>query len=276
MNNELFAIDQGKPTITLPSHLIGYWLNLDNPDDQARYKAIKAERRALGIKLFDCIDNAHPSGGDNCDVDLETTFLFDNQWNTTDGRHVFDWYESIVPNRRIKIGYFLTITPEMTAIRANTCKCGYCGAEYYDAENSGKFCGRCIDSEYLKEEELHFLRVMPINYKGNRPPLSPDEASRLLPFYVEQQTTAKGSRAVAKRQKQRADIEADYQKETTAAKMEHDGLMWLWERNISLDNVIFYDHSQTFCFGWRHPLDAGVRAKITELLEGFPYHYEMK
>lgn len=241
MNTELFAVDHGKPSKTLPSHLTGYHLNLDDPDEAARYKAIQQWRRAAGVKLFDCIDG-HPAGGDDCDVELETDFVFDNQWNTTDGRRVFDWYESIVPNKRIKIGHYLEITSKMVILRANTCKCGYCGKEYYGADNSGKFCPACLDSKHLKESDLYLLRVLPVSGNDKRPALTLLEAAELTPLYVERQTTATGSRAAARREKQRLDIEADYIKETAAAP---ELLAALEDVTASLFMYEFVEHEKT-------------------------------
>ena len=47
MNNNLFATDHGKPSATLPSHVTGYWLNLDDPNDAAKYEEIKKEHEMM-------------------------------------------------------------------------------------------------------------------------------------------------------------------------------------------------------------------------------------
>jgi hypothetical protein len=89
-------------------------------------------------------------------IELETDFLFYNQWNTVagtfgsaNGWRVFDWAEDAFPNHRrenIKRGHWLEQTEEMKEIRRKTLKCGYCGA--FHPHDSGKvFCDRCLDNE---------------------------------------------------------------------------------------------------------------------------------
>jgi hypothetical protein len=237
------------------------------------------ERKQAGVKLFDCISSDPPAGGDDSDIDLETGFIFDNQWNTTDGRRVFDWYESIVPNRRIKIGHYLTITPAMVEIRRNTFKCGYCGKEYYGTQNAGRFCPACLDSPYLKQDDLRLLRVLPAgaSFNGSRPELTPEESAIILPDYVRRQTRGTSSRAARKHREEKQDILKDYRKTVTTARHEKDGLLWLYKQGISLDNVIYYNHTDTFCFGWRQPITSfDVYHELERLLVNFPFKWEIK
>jgi hypothetical protein len=59
------------------------------------------------------------------EIELETSFAFENQWNATDSEangpfknyRVFDWYEPIYRNEQIHHGYYLAMTPELVDFR---------------------------------------------------------------------------------------------------------------------------------------------------------------
>lgn len=213
-------------------------------------------------------------------VEIETAHIFGNQWNTADGRRVFDWYEEYT-HQMFRRGHWLEITPELAELRRVTHSCGYCGKHYgphHDAMPGTPFCTACLDSEYLKAEDLKLLRLLPVceTFGGTRPDLTDAERAELMPRYVERQTTGTDSRAKARRDKQRADVLEKYTKETTAATQERDGMLWLWDNGVSLDNVIYYDHTRTFSFGWRSPVGAEVKARLLDLLTGFPFAFVIK
>ena len=48
------------------------------------------------------------------------------------------------------------------------------------------------------------------------------------------------------------------------------------EAGIPLDNFIFYEHTETFCFGWRNGLSDEVKEVLKEKLKDFPYKIELK
>ena len=51
---------------------------------------------------------------------------------------------------------------------------------------------------------------------------------------------------------------------------------WLLDHKFrELDNVIYYSHTDKFCFGWREPYGADASV-LRESLEGFPFDYEVK
>jgi hypothetical protein len=226
---------------------------------------------------------AHIKPLDGCEVTLETKFLFTNQWNTAPtetsdkGLRVFDWAEAIYPNKRIKEGQYLEVTKEMTDLLKNTLKCGYCGAQY-NKTDAPEFCEKCLDSEYLEKNQIHLLRLKPIYGKSfpNRAELTDSETAVLIPEYTRQQTTATGSRAVAKLNRRRQQIEDAFKKDTYAAKTEHDGLIWLMDHNVNTGNCIYYNHTDKFSFGWRQPVSAEVKSSLLDILCEFPYAYEIK
>lgn len=268
-----------------------YYYDISDPEQKKQYDTLSAQLKAQGLKLFDSFS---PNGSSFYDtmikplngetIELETDFLFDNQWNSgptktnEKGLRVFDWAETIFfHNRNIKIGMYLDITPEMTAIRENTLTCGYCG-KFYEKDTAPVFCEKCLDSEYLKEDNLYLLRLLPVSksFNGERPQLTNEEKAVLLPQYVIRQTIGNDSRNAQKLKKQREKIEHDYQVDMSALKDEHDGLLWLMDHNVNIDNVIYYSHTGKFCFGWRTPLSTNIKSKLLDVLTEFPYDYELK
>jgi hypothetical protein len=230
------------------------------------------------------------------DVVIDTTHIFGNQWNETEGsgnRRLFDWYQAAdyCNGRKLDVcwGHWLEITPEMAQLRAETYKCGYCGKHYgpqhVPVPDSG-FCTACIGSEYLKQEEIYLLRLIRFDDDKPRrkyPELTEDEAKWLVPMYIEHQTLCAARRETEAHQKAKEKVERDYkdnlrkaEQKVQAAKDEYEGMMWLWERGFKLSNVIYYDHCRQFGFGWRSPVSNDVRDKLLEVMSEFPYAYEIK
>jgi len=211
-------------------------------------------------------------------ITLEIEYVFSNQWNSAECGRVFDWYEEYpaIISKSYKHGHWLEITDEMRKVRRNTVKCGYCGNHTQRAQEY-VFCMACLDSEYLKEKDLKLLRVASAGeHRPKYSELTDAEKAYLLPLYVKRQTTGTDSRAVRKREKQKRDIQKKYKKETYSAKTEHDGMMWLWEHKVNLDNVIYYSHTDSFCFGWRNPLGVSVESALLDLISEFPHAYTIK
>jgi hypothetical protein len=272
---------------TLTTKLHSYWFDVSNPTERAAYDAMRAEIEANGTgrgHWMHAWGGKHEHWGNGvCTVELETKFLFGNQWNTSadspahPNARLFDHYEEYMPtgmNKSIKSGHWLEITPEMAAIRASTLQCGYCGNHFPDGKPG--FCSACLDSPYLKEAELHLLRLLPVadSFGGNRAELTEAERAELLPLYVARQTTGTESRALKARQEQFRRIEEKYRKEKAAVETEYRGFLWLWEHSVNLENVIYYSHTGKFSFGWREPLSEAVKSRLLDLLCEFPYEYE--
>jgi len=263
----------------IKTYLHTYHLDVSKEEDRIEYEKIKINRMINNVELFNVIETRNKGTIESREVELETEFIFGNQWNTKDGKRIFNWYEEIVPNKNIKKGHYLNIVPEMIEICEKTYKCGYCGAEYYGHENKGLFCLACLDSEYLKEDELYLLRLKPVEFDKSSPErekLTEKEKAELLPLYIQRQTTGDDSRNVQKLQKQRKRIEDDYYNTIANAKTECDGMLWLMDHNVSVDNVIYYDHTKRFCFGWRSPIESTVKPTLIEKLKDFPFNYDIK
>lgn len=269
-----------------------YRFDVSKPDEAAAWRALNDKLKGWPH----CMSAMESDNGkhhrkhilplDGQPVTLETKHLFNNQWNTTptatseNGLRVFDWrlhYQ--LHNQDIKEGHYLEQTDEMKETRRNTVKCGYC-AHQYQAAQGYVFCTACLDSEYLKENDLRLLRLLPVSqddHKSKREPLTDAERAHLMPQYVERQTTGADSRNVKKLRKQRERIADEYESTTREALTKRDGLLWLMDHGVSIDNVIYYSHTDMFCFGWRGDgLARSVISALLDLLTEFPYEYEIK
>jgi hypothetical protein len=268
-----------RETPTLRTTIVTYRYWLENPEERAEYEEMCARLKKDGLKKFPILSFQRDKKFKVVPgyVRLETNYIFSNQWNSETQR-LMDWSETVFPNKNVKEGYYLKQTKKMRAIRKNTLVCGYCGK--YEMVGCGKeFCDKCLDHEYLKEKDLFLLRLKPVaKHRPKRPPLTEEEHASLMPVYTERQTTGATSRNAAKLRKQRKDIEAKRNKGIIALDTEADGKLWLMDNNISVDNVIYYTHTDTFSFGWRSPVSEAVKAKIESVLKGksFPFKYEFK
>lgn len=117
-NDSLFC--KGHEPSGIETKLTVYRFDISNSEEKKEYEALEKSLKNNGLKLFDCIDSTKYGYFEllekkgKCYID--PSFVFDNQWNTNLGR-IFDWYESIVPNKKLKIGYYLTLTPEHYKLR---------------------------------------------------------------------------------------------------------------------------------------------------------------
>lgn len=285
-------------TATLTTTLHTFSFDVTTAAGKTEWQAFKAEREAEGARMMGPVLADHYSpflklNGQT--VELKTKDLFDNQWNTAaipgvseNGLRVFDFtlQSDSAPHaagmsapRGIRRGHYLKQTPEMTAIRLDTLKCGYCGAQHA-ASKGLKFCDRCLDSPYLKPDDIHLTRLVPVqdSHKA-KPPLTETERAELMPRYVAAQVHGETERGKIRIAKDRAKITADYEKTIRVATAKRDGYTWLMDHGINIENVIYYDHKANnegmFSFGWRTPLSKEVTDMILDVISEFPFHYEL-
>lgn len=271
----------------MKTKLFSYRFDISDKADKAAYDALKDYMVERGVKCFSAwggssfyLGKKHEHG---VIIELETEHLFHNQWNTApfdiydNGLRVFDWAEDYPINfdKDIKRGHYLLQTDEMSTIRRNTSSCGYCGKQEPSAKDY-TFCPHCLGSEYLKEDMIYLTRMQPIDCKSDRAPLTDAEKAFLMPLYVEAQTREGKSRDISARKATYAMIEKKYNKAKKAAENEYRGFMWLLDHNVNIDNCIYYNHTDKFCFGWRNTLSETVRSALRDLLAEFPYEYELK
>jgi hypothetical protein len=279
----------------IKTRIVGYYYDTRKPDEAQAYEEMRKKLKAMigrgGLMNTSGSGNFSIPAGQRQDIFLETEHLFDNQWNATtaqfpNGGRVFDWYQTYLDRQpEIKKGYYLEMTPEIAEIRANTFRCGYCGAKYYRpyVMNPGRhqFCTQCLGSRYLEEDRLKMLRLTPVMriYKKHQdtPPLTPAELAYIKPLYVQAQTTR--FKADAEKQKKALIQERDTAIANAHAKC--DGFYRLLNAGINIDNCIFYSHRNDkegeFCFGYSTALNMDVAKELTRKLRGmhFPYPVEL-
>jgi len=269
-----------------------YYLCTDKPAEKTAYDKLKAQlNKSHAGKFFNVLANSKHGRNyknETEQVELDPTFLFANQWNEAGdkGRRLFDWYEAIYPNRQVKNGHWLEITPEMEAIREQTLTCGYCGKYIPVSEPHKWHCEKCLGSQYLKETDLGLLRLLPVVSKNQdvSRTLTDAERAEILPAYNEAQglglITRENAR-VSRNRQQVADLIPEAEKKANEtiqeAKIKTKAFTWLLDHEMNIiDNVIFYTHTQRFCFGWRNPLTADEKSKLLDILSEFPFDYDLK
>ncbi len=260
-----------------------YFFNTDNAAEKAAWLKLEKNLKAANIHQMHAHGGTPPAMENRSEpVEIETAHLFNDQWNAS-GKRVHDWFLQYELNsKNSRRGHWLELTPELLQARAECHKCGYCGHQYGPLHTqpvpADGFCEACLDSPYLKQEELHLLRLVSLAHPWgeNRAPLTEAERAAMLPRYVARQTTGNDSRAKAARDAQRASLVKKYKAEKEAVETEYRGMLWLWEKGFNLDNVIYYSHTDKFSFGWRSPVSAEVRSKLLKVMSEFPFSYEIK
>lgn len=258
----------------MKTQLIRYRFDVSEPDQKQAWEGLKAKLKKTNGKVFESHGGkSHYYDLKDGEITLEDKHLFNNQWNCEQGR-VFDWALDYKPNRNIKQGHYLVITDEMTKARHDRFQCGYCGKQ--EDNTQVEFCPYCIDSEYLEQKDLHLTRMQRVDDKSKRAPLSEQESATRIPLFVQAQTYGATERGKARIAKQRLDIITKANNTIKHAETERDGMLWLLDHGLKIDNVIWYAHTGKFSFGWRKPVENEVRAAILEVISEFPFEYEIK
>lgn len=218
-------------------------------------------------------------GAERAEIWLETSHLFDNQWDVTvdspsvPNRRVFDFAFDYLPNNRyIKRGHWLEQTAAMRAIRSNTMACGYCGKQE-PAQKAYAFCPHCIGSEYTTEKDLHRTRMLQVgqSFGAQRAELSEAEKAHLLPLWKDAQINGNTERDKKRIAAKRESVARDYKNAIAKATIERDGLTWLMDRGANTENIIFYSPTGRWSWGWRTKVSASLLADVQKTLDGFPF-----
>lgn len=244
-----------------------YRFNIAHADERVEYEALCADLESRGLKKFAAISMQKRSYSG--DYQIDTDVLFDNQYNTVDGQRIFEWEEPIVPNKNIKAGYYIDEgLDEVRAAQSSRCKCGYCGHQYEisDAPEEG-YCTHCRDSEYLTPKDFKLLKLTPIL---EEPDYSAAIPEKVFDDIVTKQTEA---RVAAAEETMLFQIEKS-EKEIEGHKKEYEAKVWLITNLLPTDNVIYYQHTGRFCFGWRTKLSH--KDPILDKLTEFPFEYDVK
>ena len=289
-------------TDTIKAELVYYRIDVSRPEGRKAYtelcetlKEIPFEMWRISATVSGAISkflkslqeklDIHVSTADyqlhSREIHLETKHLFEDQWSTEEGFRLHNKTEFEWPALHIKEGYYIRQNPQMIAVLQGTAKCGYC--HHHAPVGEKDFCDNCISSPYLEVSNLRLLRMEPIEaperrtgktlkIPRNAKPLSEEELAVVMPRYVEAQTKFREQQAA----KLRADVEAGLSKILERATIKRDGMIWILNAGIPTENVVFYSHTKTFCFGWRNPVSKEVRAELVEKLKEFPFDFEIK
>lgn len=98
--------------------------------------------------------------------------------------------------------------------------------------------------------------------------------SELAPYTGAKLSTPENREALRAKKRQQIIDHADstIRKET----IKRDGLLWLFDRELDIENVIYYDHRQIFTFGWRKKVSDAERDRILDVISEFPFEYEIR
>jgi hypothetical protein len=229
-----------------------YRFNINNKSELLKYNEMVKVATDLGHDRNQTLSVQVKSGWlDSLPIKqtIETDFLFSDQFNTVEGFRIYLWSEIIYPNRDIKEGYYLTgDIDELLAAQKNQLSCGYCGKRHDAREIDYKFCKDCLHSEYLTQDCLHLLRLMPVDkFNPKRPKEITKELQAEFNNRAHQMYLNNRKRLKLKAQKLLQDDavkrESDrYETELQAA---------LMFGGLEVGNLIYYNHTKKWVYGWR-------------------------
>lgn len=100
---------------------------------------------------------------------------------------------------------------------------------------------------------------------------------RLDAFMLDEDVIKARRQAVPEnRAKIRARLIADAAQAIANEERRRDGKLWLLDHGLSIENVIYYSHTNRFCFGWDLPVSPVVESTILDVISEFPYSYDIK
>jgi hypothetical protein len=241
-----------------------YRYDISDEEQASAYEALRGSMTARCFRVHDTRVIKYPH---ECEID--TRHLFKDQLNTKCGKRLHFWYEQIVPNKRIRPGYFLELPDEYYRLLDTRLQCGFCGKQYDEPTKDG-YCTACTGSEYLEYSDYPSLKLLPVSSNNDR-------SKEVLPVPV--LTRINASMKIAMKERRRKKVE--YLKSTTVNTIENlkiklKGFTWLLENtDIDVDNVIMYNQG-VFTIGWREPLTCKQQWRTEAQLTKFPFKYEIK
>jgi hypothetical protein len=182
------------------------------------------------------------------EIDIEMDHVFENQFNTVSGLRLYDFVcvRPITRGRRGPVTRIMWLQDidALNSVRASIYKCGYCGAQH-DATG---YCHKCLGSRYLTRADLHLLNLAPVLRNTARPDIVTDEM-------VAAYEAAQAARTAADNVKAREKVLANYESACKNAQIERDGKLFLMDRGLPIDDVIYYSHTNKFQMGWHYGAD---------------------
>lgn len=249
---------------TIAVTVFGYWFDTSIPKDKNEYEEIV--KKMEGVEKWQytkipSISTRFKFHKDGSIVDIETKCLFANQWNTACGKRIFQWMEYTWPNDKIKEGYYFVMTDEFKQLLKDKFKCGYCGHQYYKPKQD--WCDHCLGSEYLEKSNLGLLRLKPLKGKVSKLTVP----AKLREAYQIAQEKSLAIRCEKEIQR----LRDNFKESERNNGIEFRAKLWLLENDISIDNFIFYKHTQKCTFGWRTALTKDQIESLKLKLNGFPF-----
>lgn len=252
-----------------------YSINVSTEAGTEEYAKIEQTCKDLGYDLM----RVYPMKGDiNVPekATLDPAFIFDNQYNTTENHRIHDWYEKIVPNKNMRVGYYMTAEDQdaFNELKVSHYKCGFCGYRH-QGHDAPIHCSECLGSTFLAENELHLTVMNPVGGPKRETTTSAKE------FRLSQEETkVKYDQAQAKRREKKAakilkaaKVDAENNSKEILYKAEIHALVL--RAGFDIDNLIYYGHKdKPWCWGWQKPLSKEDAAAIRAY--DFPFEYSIK
>lgn len=245
----------------ISGHIITYKFNEDCPE----YRQLRKEIKKIGYssKHINTLpfQYRHPADGE---IHIDTKFYFSDQFNTSQdspknpNTRLHLWEQTVSESYGTIIGYYLGPNPLFMELIANTTTCGFCG-QYYDADNSPAFCGKCLGSVYLKREDLHLL--IPCRLSGGIKPNPEPDLKSVESAWVEAQESARLARIEKAKIQARKDLDA----QIASSYRQYELKTYFFSKGLEWDNIIDYGEKGV-CIGWRTPIPLADRERIQELI----------
>lgn len=258
-------------TIKTKIHFFSF--NTENREDRTKWENLYKELRSgLGLKPF-VLTGKHLPWGNTIEEDnrteeltLETEHIFSDQWNgscdSLKSYRIFDWAIYEFPNKKIIRGYWVEPTYETMDIRGQF-KCRYCG-KIVGYNPDGNFHVDCFSSEYLKE-----IRLTAFKRIHEKTPKEIEEIpTDIFMLYWQKQRETWRTKFLEMKQ----DNLDKAISRIKSAETEHMIQLFLLDHFFTdFDNLIFYDHKNEFCFGWRKSYNKEEAEKLQNLLENIGF-----
>lgn len=256
-----------------------FFRDITKEPDKSSYENLSNKLKNLKIRSMESISSGinFPNDNTSYEVDLDTNFLSNNQWNTSENspyfpnQRVFDWFKFQFSDSlsKTRMGYYLEQTQEMIDIRYNTFKCGFCGNISY----SEGFCDKCIESEYLSVKDLFLTKFVRICDSGKKKEeITKEEFNALFPKFLNEQLKRSKRTFLKQIEEEKEEIE----KLMSASHIKIKGLEWLYGHDVILkQRVFFYNRTETFHFTVEDKEDVEIFGNSLKGM-GFPYKYEVK
>jgi hypothetical protein len=223
-----------------------------------------AEFKRLGLQAFDSLAVQYGKIKDGT-YEVETDQIFSNQYNTVCGLRIFEKCTCLSsPGLSRLWGYYIAEGIEkIRAYQKTVSVCHYCGKQYINTDL--EWCTSCRGSEYLEVNQKFLLNLTNIMDKhGSSDIIIPKD---VLDDIEKQQK----ERQTAINEKRIKDKLESLKKGVENAKLEREVFQYLIDKGLKFDNVIYYSHTDTFCFGWRNKLSKVEISAIKYKISGWPF-----